>query len=553
MKIRYRPFIISALLVFTLGGAALRLIHIGRPSIWVDEANTVFSAESVIETGLPLMPTGYVYGRAPLYTYSVTFIYQILGASLENARIISAIFGVLCIPLVYVIATLFFGWRVGLISAFFTAFGFYEIGWSRVARMYTQFQFFTLLSLLFFLLGFERQIFPKTSLNKRSWNLFDFPFLEGVDIVALLLFGLMTVITYFGIHRLAALNLSGLVAYILIRTSEKALSKSDRHRWLNKYSLISMFILITGALMFLIMPAFIQSLIQFMDYTPAWAKTGSSVIDPLVLIKFLFSRYRFPLGLLFVWGSIQVILRRNRPGWMPLLLILIPLFSLSFIFTHRHPKYLFGVYPFFFMLAAYGLICLMEVKSVTFFRRFHISKKSIQRIIAILIGAAFIISPWLRIAKNIPWQEDGKSNGAVYFNEWKEAAHILHQQMKPNDLVICSLPEALLYYDIGTDWALNGNNLALSSERMIVDKQGRFIDVYAGRPLIDSLDLLTDLVNTRVRGWILFTVYHYNRPDIVPPDIRNYLETHFHSPRWTKNHTVVIYSWDYLSETEHAF
>ena len=112
MKPRSRISIFTGLVVLIITGASLRMIHIGTPSMWVDEANTVFSAGSVLETGMPYMPTGNIYGRAPLYTYSVALTYRILGVSLENARLTSAIFGILCIPLVYAIAALLFGRRI---------------------------------------------------------------------------------------------------------------------------------------------------------------------------------------------------------------------------------------------------------------------------------------------------------------------------------------------------------------------------------------------------------------------------------------------------------
>jgi len=553
MKPRSRISIFTGLVVLIITGASLRMIHIGTPSMWVDEANTVFSAGSVLETGMPYMPTGNIYGRAPLYTYSVALTYRILGVSLENARLTSAIFGILCIPLVYAIAALLFGRRTALISALFVTISFYEIGWSRVARMYTLFQFFTLLSVLFFILGFERQILPAAGRKKTSWTIFRIPFLEGVDIVALLLFFLMTTICYFSVHRLTAFTVAALIFYILIRCLTTALGKSGSGRWLNKYSLSSMVILMAGVMAVIKMPSVIGSVAQFMEYTPAWAQPGSSASDPWILFRFLFSWYRFPLGLLFLWGTVQVVKRKASLGWMPVLLIFVPLVFLSFVFTHRHAKYLFGVYPFFLMLAAYGLYCLLNVSGSTSWAKLRIAPKYMKIVIPAVTVLVFLLSPWVRIAKNIPWQEDGKPNGAVHFNEWREAAQILYQAMKPGDLVICSLPEVLLYYNIKADWALNGSNLALSSRRWITDGQDRYMEVYSGRPLIESLNRLAELVETHARGWILITDYHFNEPIITPVAIREYITTHLPPPRLTKNGTIHIYSWDHITGEDHEF
>ncbi|MBN1779903.1 glycosyltransferase family 39 protein [bacterium] len=549
--------IAAALALMILTGGALRFLHIGTPSMWVDEANTVFSAEALVKTGMPDMPTGNVYGRAPLYTYSVALMYRLGGVSLENARNTSAIYGILCIPFAFIVASMLFGWRTGLVTAFFMSVSYFEIGWSRVARMYTQFQLLTLISVLFFILGFERHDtvrFPDRFFRPRFlFSGIRVPGFGNTDPVALLIFVLVTLITYFGVHLLAVFTAAGLGAYIVIRAIHTWIFPAGANRMKNKYTVCT-FLFIAGGLFSLAIPQIRHLLIKFLHYTPAWAAEGaSSASQTGVLFRFLFSWYRFPLGLLSLAGLAGLVRGGRRSGWMAAMLLIVPLLILSFVFTHRHTKYLFFVYPFFLMLAAYGTVRLVLIKPVKLFSFRSRSVFLTRRWTAGLIVAAFLISPWLRIAKNIPFLDDGKTNGAVYFNEWREAAELLHRQMQPGDCVISSLPEVMLYYRVASDWALNGNNLALSASRKIYDSQGRFMEVFAGRPLVDSPETLKRLMRESPRGWIVMTDYHFSQPLYTPPVMKQIIEARCGAPQWTTNRTVRIYAWDHGKGEAHEF
>ena len=57
------------------------------------------------------------------------------------------ILGTLTIPLTYFLGKKVAGNDVGIIAAFFVTFSFFEIGWSRQARMYQMYQFFFLFAI----------------------------------------------------------------------------------------------------------------------------------------------------------------------------------------------------------------------------------------------------------------------------------------------------------------------------------------------------------------------------------------------------------------------
>ena len=539
------------LLLLLLTGAALRLIHIGTPSIWVDENITVSAAKGVIKTGRPVMPAGYVYGRGLLYTYSVAAAYRFFGISLENARRVSALFGLISILISYFLASGLFDRKTGLLTAFFMTVSYYEIGWSRVARMYTMLQMMNLLSILCFFIYFrsaEKAASLKPGHDQKeaslpAWNL---------NLLWLFAGFFLSVVTTMWVHNIAILTMLGfgLILIILVVMQTVTHGFSGRPE---PYRVILLGMLLSGLAAILADPDLSGLVLNFYSYMPAWAGYGSSASQRWVLFPFLFSWTRFPLGILFLLGGVEMIRRREKHGWMLLLLTLLPLLVFTFIFTHRHPKYFFPVYPLVFICAAYGLLRFYELFSRFLFQKIRMRRKTARILTGSLIGLCFIISPWLRITKNIPFLEDGITNGAVYFNEWREAALLLQREAKPGDLIISSLPEALAFYGIEADWALNDSNLDLSSFRDARNQAGQLIEIYAGKPLIGSASQFTDLINTHVRGWIVITDYHFNQSIYTPEAIRNIIKNRLNPPRFTRNRTIRIYHWNHLQESAHAF
>ena len=539
------------LLFLLLTGAGLRLIHIGTPSIWVDENITVSAAKGVIETGRPVMRVGYVYGRGLLYTYSVAAVYRFFGISLENARRISALFGLISILISYFLASGLFDRKTGLITAFFMAFSYYEIGWSRVARMYTMLQMMNLLSVLCFFMYFRAaeknaSLKPRSDLKEASlpvWNL---------NLMWLFTGFLLSVVTTMWVHNIAILTMLGFILILVILVVKQTVTHGFSIKP-DPYRVMLLGMLVSGLAAIIADPDLFNLVVNFYDYMPAWAKYGSSASQRWVLFPFLFSWTRFPLGILFLWGCVEMIRRREKRGWMLLLLTLLPLLIFTFVFTHRHPKYFFSVYPMVFIGAAYGLLRFYEQFPRFLLKKIRISKKAARILTGGFIGLCFIISPWLRIAKNIPFLEDGITNGAVYFNEWREAALLLHREAKPGDLIISSLPEALAFYGIEADWALNDSNLDLSLFRDARNQAGQLIEIYAGKPLIGSSSRFTDLINTHARGWIVITDYHFKQSIYTSDAIRNVIKDRLNPPRFTRNKTIRIYQWNHLQESAHAF
>ena len=146
-----RPtFYIIALLLLTIYGFVLRIYDLGYQSLWYDEGYSVNAALCMLERGLPILPSGYIYSKGILNTSLIASSIGLLGVSEFSARLPSILFGTLTIPLAFFFTKRIADKRIALITAFLVTFSMLEIAWSREARMYQQLQFFYILSLYSF-------------------------------------------------------------------------------------------------------------------------------------------------------------------------------------------------------------------------------------------------------------------------------------------------------------------------------------------------------------------------------------------------------------------
>lgn len=141
---------ISILLVISIFGIILRMNNLGSLTFWQDEAIQTYAAIGLMQQGIPVMPSGMIYSRAFLDTLLIAQSFKIFGINEFAARMPSALFGVLTIPLIYLAGKELGNKRVGIIAALLITFSVFENIYNRDARMYSQFQFLYLLTAFLF-------------------------------------------------------------------------------------------------------------------------------------------------------------------------------------------------------------------------------------------------------------------------------------------------------------------------------------------------------------------------------------------------------------------
>ena len=143
-------------LVILLGvGLFYRTYSIGDDSYWIDESYTVLAAKQIGEEGVPRFDSGEYYWRAWPQTYALFLIGSVFGYGHAPMRILSAIVGTALIAVVFFVARRLYGTPAALIASGFMAFSYYQIAWSRQARMYVFLEMFFLLILYWYLRWYE--------------------------------------------------------------------------------------------------------------------------------------------------------------------------------------------------------------------------------------------------------------------------------------------------------------------------------------------------------------------------------------------------------------
>jgi mannosyltransferase len=143
-----RLLLLAALLLVIAIGATLRVYKLNGDSLWLDEASSVqFSQASlfgIIETtGKDVHP--------PLYYFALHYWMKLFGDSETAARLLSAIFGILAIPVIYQLTARMFDKSTALLAAAFLALSRFHLEFSQEARMYSLLCLLSLLSFYYFI------------------------------------------------------------------------------------------------------------------------------------------------------------------------------------------------------------------------------------------------------------------------------------------------------------------------------------------------------------------------------------------------------------------
>ena len=142
------------LLGIILIGALLRVYDLGVQSLWTDEAFSVWisnmSLSQIVQTA------GAIDQHPPLYYFILHYWITLFGTSEVAVRLPSVLFGVLAIPVIYVLGRRLFKEEVGLLAALILALSVFNIQYSQEARMYSLMVLLALLSMYFFIRFVQR-------------------------------------------------------------------------------------------------------------------------------------------------------------------------------------------------------------------------------------------------------------------------------------------------------------------------------------------------------------------------------------------------------------
>jgi uncharacterized membrane protein len=164
-SIKPGTWVLIALVAITLAGAAIRLYRIQDESVWYDESVSYYP----LENGATSLSEFFMQERehdppmVPLYFTIQYYWCKVFGATQTTARLLSLLFGVACIPMIFLLGREFRGGgRTGLMAAGLYCLSINATYYAQEIRMYSLFALLVLVSmwsLVVFLRTADRALF----------------------------------------------------------------------------------------------------------------------------------------------------------------------------------------------------------------------------------------------------------------------------------------------------------------------------------------------------------------------------------------------------------
>lgn len=465
-----RNYWLPILITLTIIGAALRFYHLDFNSLWLDEISTYKYSVGTFANMWQMWTTGTDYAP-PLYFFLQHFVLEVLGTSEWTMRLLPAFFGVVTIPVAYLVGKEFWDKDVGLITAGLFTFSPFLLYYSQEARAY---------ALALLLVSAELYFFLKATKSEsiKDWALF------GV------LAGLAFWTHYY------TLVFTGLLFIYMLVTGIPALKK-DINSLKPLLTAAGVMLLVTLPIIITVIPL----LLQITASAPTYGVQGVAMVYATFNHMSGFSDYTPLLFLILFIIGIFVTWRQDHTNQSLLLVwIIAGTLLISMYMSYKmpmNPRYvIFLTIPFFLGIAmAYVGIRNLIPKKV----------ESHMIIIGVLILLAVAAGPYyLNYYQNYS-KED-----------WKGIAKDLESITVPGDTVV-SVPLYIgfpldYYYSSTTDQTIEKGVMGVEELDPIRQTNNQSVyyimtpDIYAADPAGKSVDWLrqnTNLIRNYGSVWLL--------------------------------------------------
>lgn len=481
----------------TLGGLilvalSLRLLYLGRISLYIDEFTTMWAAKRILEHGLPWTPAGVLYLRGVLFSYLDALFIYILGFSEGTARLPSVLAGVLSVALIYLLGRRLFSPAVGLVAAALLTFAPEAIVWSGRARMYALLQLLVLLAAL--------------SLYEIERPEYRWAFL-------LSLWGAVFA------HAEAMIFYPAMLLAMALRQGWRWLLG----RWGILLNLLSLLALVSRYALDKVGQGQLETVQTIRPYLQFPAGVGGNL---RAYSRFFLEPQQLPLTLLFLLGLLYLgarwVGRRvkgnpleqpgiERQGWergLTFLFILLGIPLLEMVAfagsTWRAPRYLFMLLPFFYLIASavsVGAMGWMIDRLAPLWRE----RSWWPATLLLVVLASLLYLP------------GGLSVLSTQIEGYDLAFRYVGDHWREGDVVITASPTASAVYLERCDYYA----IQRDYEQYVVKKGGVLVDRWVGAPLLNTVPELERVLKESPRvwfvidGWRLATRYQMDFREVI--------------------------------------
>ena len=496
-----------ALLAITLLGFTLRYHNLGYMSFDHDEMGLITKSKGIFKLGFPYVV--YAGEIRWLTTYELVPYAQALSAlffgySEWSMRLPSCIMGTLCIVVIGLMGRRLFNWRVGLFSAFVYACMPLDIRWAQNAFYPSQCQFLTMVTIWLFYeairvrplhRGYLTAATVAFCMTYLSWE--GTGFLLPALLLALLLVrpGEWWWLKEFHLYRCLFFIAVVIVAQYCSRTIAG-----------NPYLMVGSGLSnVAGPSLFFLTPA----------YSPEF------YIDKLWLSEnHVFFTIMIFVGLPFCWA--------NR-GFRYVLTVLVMLWFLHTNFLAAlSPRYCYYYQPLLILAGTAAAITLYD-RLVSLAHR--AGNTTVARMAAHATGLIVMALLFLQSNESVMKEYTLSSKGDqptlmtrmnTYRYDYRGAAEYVKKHFKPGDRIIPGIPHVFAWYSgMSGDYTLDTLLGAKTGYNHLLSEP-RFVDKFAGLPVVRNITEFREVVAPAHRTWVVFAPYA-SFEKLSSPSVLDYL------------------------------
>jgi len=499
------PYLI--LVGIILLGFGLRYHNLGYMSFDHDEMGLVTKSKGIFKLGFPY--TVYAGEIRWLTTYELVPYAQalsalIFGYSEWSMRLPSCIMGTLCIGVIALMGRRLFNWRVGLFAAFVYACMPLDIRWAQNAFYPSQCQFLTMVTIWLFYeairirplhRGYLTAATVAFCLTYLSW--------EGTGFLLPALLMALMVVRFGEWWWLKEFRLYRCLFFIAVLVVAQYCSRTIAG---SPYLMVGSGLSnVAGPSLFFLTPA----------YSPEF------YIDKLWLSEnHVFFTIMIFLGLPFCWG---------QRGFRYVLTVLVMLWFLHTNFLAAlSPRYCYYYQPLVILAGTAAAITLYD-RLVDLAQR--AGDATVARVAAHATGLIVMALLFLQSNESVMREYTLSSKGDeptlmsrtnTYRYDYRGAADYVKNHFRPGDRIIPGIPHVFAWYagmpgDYSMDTLLGtktGYNQLL--------REPRFVDKFAGLPVVRNITELREVVSPAHRTWVIFAPYA-NFEKLSSPSVLEYL------------------------------
>lgn len=474
------------LIALTGAGAFFRLRHLDAQSLYHDEVHMVTYVQGLLEKGYPHKMIGPI--ERPLATYElapypIALSVLLFGMSDFTLRLPAALFGILTIPLIYVVGRQVFDRRVGLLAAAVYTFCPQALIWAQYLWHPQQTQFLALLtSLLFYQAIRHTPIAP--------WYLYP----------ATATF-IMTYLSWEG----SGFFLPALGLGVAVVKGKDWSWLRDKHLWI-AVGIVSAAVAVQLIRRLLLQVPYLVIGQGLSDVSMPTLYFLDPMYDPTFYIKnFLWLENNVVLTLL-VLGMLPFMIRHSGFSYC-LVILLSVLFFMTNTLSNAAIRYVYYLQPFLILTSTCIVLFIVD-SSISNTKSFY--SRTIKMIRNGVVMMLFILttlgsSQFMKLYRlnNFAFPSGIHTRTNVFYIDYRGSAHHVKSHFQDGDLVISIVADALSYYtDIKSHYFVQ----TYTMRQVFYDPSEssvRYLERIVGNPVIRSYADLQEVLSSYRRIWII--------------------------------------------------